>query len=110
MNAHSVLPLDELLRVPDGDELFDPAPNGAEVYLVPADGGLPPRSATEGPGAKHAPRWSPDGCRLAYVLDRDGSEQYDIWLYDREMARHVHLTPGTPDLIAPSDICTHLPG
>ncbi len=99
MNAHSVLPLDELFRVPYVDELFDPSPDGAEVafswnrtvrwevYLVPMDGGLPPRQVTEGPGAKHAPRWSPDGRRLAYVLDLDGSEQYDIWLYDREMAR-----------------------
>ncbi len=113
-NAMLFLPLDELLRVPYVDEHFDPSPDGAEVafswnrtgqwevYLVPTDGGLPPRQATEGPGAKHAPRWSPDGRRLAYVLDLDGSEQYDIWLYDRETAHHINLTPGTPDLIAPS--------
>jgi dipeptidyl aminopeptidase/acylaminoacyl peptidase len=114
MNAHPILPLDKLLRVPYVDEHFDPSPDGAEVafswnrtgqwevYLVPTDGGLPPRQATEGPGAKHAPRWSPDGRRLAYALDLDGSEQYDIWLYDRETARHVNLTPETPELIDPS--------
>jgi len=114
MNAHPILPLDELLRVPYVDEHFDPSPDGAEVafswnrtgqwevYLVPTDGGLPPRQATEGPGAKHAPRWSPDRHRLAYVLDLDGSEQYDIWLYERESGRHTNLTPGTPERIAPS--------
>lgn len=112
--SNQILPLDELLRVPYVDDLFDLSPDGAEVafswnrtgrwevYLAPTDGSAPPRQVTEGPGAKHAPRWSPDGRRLAYVLDLDGSEQYDIWLYDRETGRHTNLLPETPDLISPS--------
>ncbi len=114
--THQVLDLEALLRVPYVDPYngFDLSPDGTqvafscnlsgrwEVYLMPLDGSAPPRQVTTGPGGKFAPRWSPDGRRLAYVLDLDGGELLDIYVYDLATGQHVNLTPGTPDTIQPS--------
>jgi len=88
---------------PDGQQVaFSWNPSGRwEVYLMPLDRSAPPQQITTGPGAKHAPRWSPDGRRLAYSLDLDGEERYDIYLYDLATRQHTHLTPHTPDAIQP---------
>jgi dipeptidyl aminopeptidase/acylaminoacyl peptidase/CubicO group peptidase (beta-lactamase class C family) len=105
-----------LLRVPyvDRDWGFDVSPDGTqaafswnptgqwEIYLVPLEGSASPQQITGGPGAKFAPRWSPDGTRLAYVLDLDGSELFDIYVYDLATAEHTNLTPDTPDAIQPN--------
>ncbi len=108
--------LEQLLRVPyvDPDYDFSISPDGREVafswnasgqweiYVVPLSAAAQPRKITSGPGAKFAPRWSPDGTRLAYVLDSDGGEQFDIHVYDTAMQRHTNLTPHTPYSIQPS--------
>ncbi|MDY7040721.1 MAG: S9 family peptidase [Chloroflexota bacterium] len=115
MRQH-VLDLETLLRVPhvDSDHEFNLSPDGTqiafsynlsgqwEVYLMPLDGAAPPRQITTGPGAKFAPRWSPDGRRLAYVLDLDGGELFDIYVYDLATGQHANLTPDTPDAIQPN--------
>ena len=72
-----------------------------EIYLLSLDGSAAPRQVTHGEGAKLAPRWSPDGSRLAYMLDLDGGERYDIWIYDLEADTHTNLTPETPYFIQP---------
>lgn len=113
--ARQILDLETLLRVPYVDESgFDLSPDGTqvafswnrsgqwEVYVAPLHGTGPPRQVTTGAGAKLAPRWSPDGRHLAYVLDLDGSERYDIWVYDQATGQHINLTPDTPDSIEPS--------
>ncbi|MCR4407369.1 MAG: S9 family peptidase [Anaerolineae bacterium] len=111
-----ILDLETLLRVPyvDPDNGFDLSPDGTqvafscnlsgrwEVYLMPLDGSAPPRPVTAGPGAKFSPRWSPDGRRLAYVLDLDGGELFDLYLYDLDTGQHINLTPDTPDAIQPN--------
>jgi dipeptidyl aminopeptidase/acylaminoacyl peptidase len=41
------------------------------IWVVPADGSAPPRRFTSGGGKDSAPRWSPEGTRLAFLSDRD---------------------------------------
>jgi dipeptidyl aminopeptidase/acylaminoacyl peptidase len=44
-------------------------------------------------GAKFAPQFSPDGKYLAFALDMDGSESYQIVVYDFESKTSTNLTP-----------------
>jgi len=111
-----VLGLEGLLRVPhvepdygpdlsrDGARVaFSHNPSGQwEVYVMPLDGAALARRVTIGPGGKFTPRWSPDGQRLAYALDADGGEDFDIWVYDLVTGQHSNLTPNTPDAIQPN--------
>jgi dipeptidyl aminopeptidase/acylaminoacyl peptidase len=108
--------LDSLLAVPhvDPDHGFDLSPDSSglvayahsgsgqwEIYTLPLDGSRAPQQVTRGPGAKFAPRWSPDGHRLAYALDLEGGELFDIWVYDLHTGEHTNLTPDTADTIHP---------
>ncbi len=40
------------------------------VYVVPSDGSSEPRRYTYGPKKDTAPRWSPDGTKIAFHSDR----------------------------------------
>ncbi len=116
--TQSIPDLESLLQVPyfDPENGYDLSSDGTtvafswnrsgwwEVYLLPLDGSAPPRQLTAGPGAKSAPRWSPDGQYVAYALDADGGESYDIYVCDLVTGQHRNLTPGTPDAIQP-DFC-----
>jgi len=110
-----ILDLETLVKIPTVavDHGFDLSPDGTqvafscnrtgrwEIYLMPLDGSAPPWQVTTGPGAKFAPRWSPNGQRLAYILDMDGGELFDIYVCDLAIGRHTNLTPDTPDAIQP---------
>ncbi|MBI1917787.1 MAG: S9 family peptidase, partial [Planctomycetes bacterium] len=71
----------------------------SNLWVVNADGtGHQP--LTTGSHSDASPRWSPDGGRLAYVSDRDGSPQlYCLWLDTGRRARLTRL-PSPP--LAPS--------
>jgi dipeptidyl aminopeptidase/acylaminoacyl peptidase len=111
-----LLDLESLLRVPyvDPDYGFSLSPDGRqvafaynlsgqwEIYLQSLERLSPLQKITAGPGAKFAPRWSPDGQRLAYVQDLEGGELFDIWVYDLAAGQHLNLTPDTPDSIQPN--------
>jgi len=88
--------LEDLLRIrniedarisPAGDRVayvlseidLDENATPSRIWLVKATGGAPLR-LTAGPGRDETPRWSPDGKVLAFLSDRDGSNQ--IWLID----------------------------
>src|SRR5262249_36642400 len=47
----------------------------SQLMLVSFDGSSPPRPLTSGKHRDTSPRWSPDGCSLAFVSDRDDSIQ-----------------------------------
>lgn len=105
--------LEMLMRVPhvDPDLGFEIHPDGTqiafswnltgqwEIYIMALDGQAEPEQITAGEGSKFAPRWSPDGSKLAYVVDLDGGENYDIHLYDPASGEHTNSTPGTHEAI-----------
>ena len=107
------LNLESLMRIPyvEPDLGFDIHPDGNqiafswnitgnwEVFVTLLDLTAPPVQISIGAGAKFAPRWSPDGKKLAYTLDLDGGENYDIYIYDLETGQHTNITPDTPDAI-----------
>ena len=109
------LDLETLLKVPhvDPDQGFDISPDGSqvafswnlsgrwEIYTLELKDDAPPQIITTGKGAKFAPLWSPNGQLLAYALDLNGSENYDIYVYHSVSGEHTNLTPDTPDAILP---------
>jgi dipeptidyl aminopeptidase/acylaminoacyl peptidase len=110
-----VVDLQSLLLTPHVDPYggFSLSPDGSraafswnlsgawEIYLADLAGAGPAVRLTSGTGAKGSPRWSPDGCRLAYTVDWDGSETYDILVHDFDTGRSTNVTPGTPAAIQP---------
>ena len=103
-----MLDLGALLRVPfvETEMGFDVSPDGKkvafswnpggrwEIFELGLDGLSSPRQLSHGPGAKFHPRYAPDGRRLAFVTDFDGSENYHLFLYDFGRDRQSDLTPG----------------
>jgi dipeptidyl aminopeptidase/acylaminoacyl peptidase len=115
MMPTSVLDYESLLRVPGVDPYigFEISPDGKqaafawnrsgqwEIYVIELDPPGEPRQVTGGTGAKFGPRFSPDGRCLLYVLDLDGSEDFDVMLCDLGTGTHTNLTPESPDAIQP---------
>ena len=112
----TMLDLESLLRVPyvEPDSGFEISPDGTqvafswnrtgqwEIYRLRLDGNGEPQQLTGGPGGKFNPRWSPDGGCVAYVLDLDGSEAYDLYVCDLNTGQHANLTPDTPHALQPN--------
>ena len=61
----------------------------SHIWAVSTDGGDPVR-LTDGPGRDTAPRWSPDGARLAFLSDRSGTTH--LWLLDLDSGEPRQLT------------------
>ena len=59
----------------------------SKLMLSPFDGSSAPRALTSGRHRDLAPRWSPDGCYVAFLSDRDG---------DRPQLFVLPLTGGEP--------------
>jgi dipeptidyl aminopeptidase/acylaminoacyl peptidase len=56
------------------------------------------RELTHGDWSDSSPVWSPDGEKIAFVSDRDGTSQLHVlWFYTREVAQLTHLerAPGS---------------
>jgi dipeptidyl aminopeptidase/acylaminoacyl peptidase len=113
--ARAVLELDALLKVPyvRAEEGFHFSPDGKqvayswnnsgvwEIYILSLSQGAEALQITAGPGAKVGPRWSPDGARLAYALDADGGELWDIYICEVATGKHINLTPNSAYAISP---------
>jgi dipeptidyl aminopeptidase/acylaminoacyl peptidase len=61
-----------------------------DLYGVPTDGSRPARQLTYDKAGESALRWSPDGSRLAFLADRDGSRQ--VWALPTEGGEAIRLT------------------
>lgn len=118
-----MLDLTQLIRVPRVDHLFDISPDGTQLafawnktgeWQIYEIGLLPSPSArragdegkikqlTAGPGGKFNPRYSPDGTKLAYALDMDGSERYHLVVYDPSTNTHTDLTANISHALQPN--------
>jgi len=53
-------------------------------------------------GAKFAPKYSPDGFRLAYVVDFDGGENFHLFIHDCETGAQTDLTPDIDYALQPN--------
>jgi len=130
--ASLMLNLTQLLRVPHVDPLFDISPNNTklafawnktgewQIYeLILAERTLSERiprdeveveaqdtqniiQLTSGPGGKFNPRYSPDGTKLAYAFDPDGSESYHLVVYDPSTNIHTDLTSNITHALQPN--------
>ena len=110
-----MIALEQLLRVPcvDTEHGFDLSPDGRrvafawnptgrwEIYEVPLDGSAAPHQVSSGPGSKFAPKYSPDGRRLAYGVDFDGSEMFHLFIHDLTTNQFADLTPTIDFSLAP---------
>ena len=114
--------LAQLLRVPCVDPKFDISPDDLklafawnktgewQIYEIDLPSPITPLPVGErnviqlssGNGGKFNPRYSPDGSRLAYVLDADGSESYHLIAYDFESKQHKDLTPNIHHALQPN--------
>ncbi len=117
-----MLDLAQLLCVPQVHPQFDISPDDSniafswnktgewQIYEIEfpspgvrgARGGGEITQLTSGTGGRFNPRYSPDGTRLAYILDIDGSESYHLIVYDRVAKTHIDLTPSTSQALQPN--------
>lgn len=110
-----MLDLATLLRVPyvDPENGYDISFDGErvtfswnktgqwEIYEVTLLGETIPRLVSSGPGAKTAPLYAPDGKRLVYGVDLDGSENLHIIICDLASGTQTDLTPNSTAAILP---------
>ncbi|HLH09373.1 MAG TPA: prolyl oligopeptidase family serine peptidase [Terriglobales bacterium] len=61
------------------------------LWIVPADGGWP-RQLTISDQRQTKPAWSPDGQWIAFQSDKDGNEQWDIFVASPRNGDVVNLT------------------
>jgi Tol biopolymer transport system component len=71
----------------------------SNLWIVDAEGARI-RELTHGNWRDTSPVWSPDGKRIAFISDRDGTSQLHVtWVDTREVAQltHVERTPSNLD-------------
>ncbi len=100
-----MLSLDQLLRIPNVDAglPFAVSPDGSRVVFSWNKSGAWELWESRGlesrrveislQGAKFSPRFSPDGTKIAFALDLDGSESYHICVHDFTSNASTDLTP-----------------
>lgn len=111
-----MLELKSLLHVPNVDAYngFDISPDGRkvafswnktgqwEIYEISLIGRQNPQCISAGPGSKFCPKYSPEGTRIAYVVDFDGSEHFHLILRDFISGASTDLTPGIKYSLQPN--------
>jgi dipeptidyl aminopeptidase/acylaminoacyl peptidase len=84
--------------VPVTEPAYEEKDQTADLWIVPADGGQPPRRLTANRARESGATWSPDSRRLAFSTKRDGDEVEQIYVLDLagggEAMRVTSLTSG----------------
>jgi dipeptidyl aminopeptidase/acylaminoacyl peptidase len=100
-----MLTLPELLRIPNVDNglPFSISPDESQIVFSWNKSGSWELWESRGSeireleiglaGAKFSPRFSPDGTKIAFALDLDGSESYHICVHDLKTNTTTDLTP-----------------
>ena len=78
--------------VPVTEPAYDEKDEIADLWILPGDGGAPPRRLTTAKGKETSPAWSPDGLHLAFSAKRDGDEASQIYVIDVGGGEARHLT------------------
>jgi dipeptidyl aminopeptidase/acylaminoacyl peptidase len=73
----------------------------SNIWTVEITGGGPPRRFTAGPGRDTAPRWSPDGTRLAFVSERERGKKGQLHVMPADGGEPVALTQLKSGVAAP---------
>jgi Tol biopolymer transport system component len=68
-----------------------------DLYTLTIGGGRA-TPITQGPAFDSQPRWSPDGKRIAFLSDRDGSE--NVWTIDPDGGKPTQVSKGDKELYA----------
>ena len=109
-----MLDLTTLLKTPHVEPLFDISPDGSklafawnktgewQIYEMDINDPTNVRELTKGIGGKFNPRYSPDGTRLVYAFDPNGSESYHLVVYNFQDDTHTDLTPDIPYALQPN--------
>src|SRR5260370_4833580 len=63
----------------------------SSVWMVDPEGGEP-RRFTSGPKRDTAPRWSPDGTRLAFLSEREGKKKAQLYVMPADGGEATRLT------------------
>ena len=74
----------------------------SNIWMVDTTGGAPPRRFTTGPGRDTAPRWSPDGARLAFVSERERGKKGQLMVMPVEGGEALALTQLRNGVAAPA--------
>lgn len=86
---------------------------GTDIWIVDVHSGAA-SCLTGGKGDNFLPTWSPDGNYLAFVSDRDGSSQANLWIWDATRGQirkisdlrirqfgQIEWTPDSAQIVAP---------
>jgi dipeptidyl aminopeptidase/acylaminoacyl peptidase len=61
---------------------YDSDERVSDLWIVPADGGQPPRRLTSSKGGEGGAAWSPDSRRIAFSAEREGDDEDQIYVLD----------------------------
>jgi len=76
---------------PDGRWIaLDCARGRHQIYVVPADGGAPPRNISNSSSADSTPSWSHDGDWIYFDSDRSG--RYEVWKMRSDGGTAIRVT------------------